>query len=208
MTSWTPDEMRVLNKLSTPAKVQDFLSAMPYNAVDDNDTCMSPRRVLRHQKAQCMEGAMFAAAALRVHGFPPLILDLSAAQDDADHVVALFRIDGCWGAISKTNHAVLRYREPVYRTLRELAMSYFHEYFLQTNGKKTMRGFSRAIDLSRFDTRSWETNESPNWFIPEYLCDVPHTPILTKTQIARLRKADATERRAGDIVEWPPSSQS
>lgn len=202
MSNWSLAELRILKKLSTPAKVQDFLDAMPFNAVDGNDTCMSPRLVLRNRRAQCMEGAMFAAAALRVHGFPPLVLDLSAANDDADHVIAVFRIDGYWGAISKTNHAVLRYREPVYRTLRELAMSYFHEYFLQANGKKTMRGFSRPIDLSRFDTHSWETNEEPNWFIPEYFCDVPHMPILTRSQIARLRKADEVEMQAGAIVEW------
>src|SRR3989338_8757705 len=128
MANWTPAELRILKKLSTPAKIQDFLDAMPFNTVDDNETCMSPRLVLRQHTAQCMEGAMFAAAALRVHGFPPLVLDLSAAKEDADHVVAIFQINGCWGAISKTNHAVLRYREPVYKTMRELVMSFFHEY--------------------------------------------------------------------------------
>lgn len=202
MTPWTAAELRILKKLSTPAKVQDFLETIPYNAVDDNNTCMSPRLVLRHRRAQCMEAAMFAAAALRVHGFPPLIMDLSAANDDADHVVAVFQIDGCWGAISKTNHAVLRYREPVYKTLRELAMSYFHEYFLQSNAKKTMRGFSRPVNLARFDERDWETSEEPNWYIPEYLCGAPHTSVLTRAQIARLRKADAMELKAGAVVEW------
>lgn len=202
MTAWTAAELRTLRKLSTPAKVQDFLDAMPFNHVDDNDTCMSPRLVLRNRRAQCMEGAMLAAAALRLHGFPPLIVDLAATNDDADHVIAVFQVDGFWGAISKTNHAVLRYREPVYRTLHELTMSYFHEYFLQSTGRKTMRGFSRPVNLSRFDRKNWETAEEPNWYIPEYLCDVPHTQILTRTQIARLRKADAMEMQAGAIVEW------
>lgn len=199
---WTAAESRVLERLSTPAKVQDFLDAMPFNTVDGNETCMSPRLVLRTKRAQCMEGAMFAAAALRVHGFSPLVLDLSATKEDADHVLAVFRVDGCWGAISKTNHAVLRYREPAYRTLRELVMSFFHEYFLQSNRVKTLRSFSRPVNLTRFDHRHWETSEEPNWYIAEYLCDVPHTPILTRSQIARLRKADATEHRAGGIVEW------
>ena len=208
MTPWAASELRILKKLSTPARVQDFLDAMPFNIVDGNDTCMSPRLVLQHRRAQCMEGAMFAAAALRVHGFPPLVVDLTAAHDDADHVIAVFQVDGCWGAISKTNHAVLRYREPVYTTLRELVMSYFHEYFLQSNRMKTLRGFSRPVNLSRFDTRSWETSEEPNWHVPEYLSEIPHTPILTRSQIARLRKADAMEMQAGAIVEWKTAPEA
>ncbi len=202
MTHWTADETRVLKKLSTPAKIQSFLNALPFNFVDGNDTCMSPRLVMKTRRAQCMEGAMFAAAALRFHGYAPLVMDLTATNADADHVVALFKVDGCWGAISKTNHAVLRYREPVYKTLRELAMSYFHEYFLQSNGKKTLRSYSRAVDLSRFDDVAWETSEQPNWVIPEYFFEATHTPILTKRQIARLRPADDVELRAGEIVEW------
>lgn len=207
MTPWTAAERAVLKKLSTPAKIQDFVNALPFNAVDGNDTCMSPRMVLAAHRAQCMEGAMFAAAALRFHGHAPLVLDLTATHADADHVVALFTIDGYWGAISKTNHAVLRYREPVYKTLRELAMSYFHEYFLQSNGKKTLRSFSRAVDLSRFDAVDWETSAQPNWVIPEYLAECPHTPILTKRQIAKLRPADDVELRAGAITEYPLSSR-
>ena len=201
MANWTTDEARVLKKLSTPAKIQSFVNALPFNFVDGNDTCMSPRMVMRTGRAQCMEGAMFAAAALRFHGHTPMVMDLTATNADADHVVALFKVDGHWGAISKTNHAVLRYREPVYKTSRELAMSYFHEYFLQSNGKKTLRSFSRAVDLSRFDAMQWETSEQPNWIIPEYLSDCPHTPILTAQQIARLRPADDVELRAGAIVE-------
>lgn len=201
MTVWTKEEVKILRRLSTPVKVQDFLDALPFNFVDGNETCMSPRKVLKERRAQCMEGAMFAAAVLRFHGLPPLVLDLTATHDDADHVLAVYKKDGCWGALSKTNHAVLRYREPIYKTLRELVLSYFHEYFLQTNGKKTLRSFSRPINLSRFDSQHWETSEEPNWFIPEFLCDTPHTPLLTKKQIRTLRPADATERRAGAIVD-------
>lgn len=197
----TRDEVKLLRSLSTPAKIQDFVNALPYNTVAGNDTCMSPREVMRNRKAQCVEGAMFAALALRVHGHRPRILDLWAAEPDADHVVAVFQIDGYWGAISKTNHAVLRYREPVYKTLRELALSYFHEYFLH-DGKKTLRKFSHPVDLSRFDRFGWMTSPEPVWYVPEYLVDVRHTPILTKGQIARLRKADAVEIAAGKIVEW------
>lgn len=145
---------------------------------------------------------MLAAAALRLLGERPLVLDLTSSSEDQDHVVALFRRHGCWGAISKTNHAVLRYREPVYRTVRELAMSYFHEYFLQSNGKKTLRSYSRPVDLSRFDRRNWMTSEKPVWFVPEYLCDVPHAAILSRAQAASLRRAEPIEIRAGAVVEW------
>ena len=200
--TFTTTELRVLKRLNTPAKIQDFLDALPQNHEPDGDSCFSPRLVLRHGVAHCMEGAMLAAVALRLAGQRPLILDLTSSNDDQDHVVALFKRHGCWGAISKTNHAVLRYREPVYRTIRELAMSYFHEYFLQSNGKKTLRSFSRPVDLSRFDKKGWMTSEEPVWYVPEYLCDVAHTAILSRGQIASLRPADTVERRAGEIVQW------
>lgn len=196
------EELRVLRGLSTPARIQDFLNALPQNHEPEGDTCFSPRLVLRHGRAHCMEGAMLAAAALRLAGERPLVLDLTSARGDQDHVVALFRRHGAWGAISKTNHAVLRYREPVYRTVRELAMSYFHEYFLQSNGKKTLRSFSRPVDLSRFDSIRWMTSEESVWEVPEYLCDVAHEAILTPAQARSLRAADAIERRAGEAVEW------
>lgn len=149
-----------------------------------------------------MEGAMLAAAALRLAGERPLLLDLTTTADDQDHVVALFRWNGCWGAISKTNHAVLRYREPVYRTIRELAMSYFHEYFLQSNGEKTLRSFAGPVNLVRFDRKGWMTSEDEVWYVPEYLCEIRHTAIVSRAQIARLRPADEVERRLGGIVEW------
>lgn len=202
MTQWTKEEWRILKTLNTPAKVQDFVNGLRFRIVGENETCSSPRIVLRDREAQCVEGAVFAAAALRFHGYKPLILDLVATQDDADHVVAVFQIDGCWGAISKTNHGVLRYREPVYRTIRELVMSYFHEYFLQSNRKKTLRSFSRPVNLSRFDRRGWETSEEPIWFVPEHLLTVAHTPIMTKEQIAKLRLADPIEAHMTETVEW------
>ncbi len=201
-TLFTPAEWKTLRKLSSPAKIQDFLNRLPQNSEPEGDTCLSPRRVLREGRAHCMEGAMLAALALRVHGERPLVLDLMSAAGDQDHVVTLFRRHGCWGAISKTNHAVLRYREPVYRTVRELAMSYFHEYFLQSNGKKTLRSFSRPVDLSRFDKIGWMTSEEFVWEVPEYLADVKHMPLLSPSQIRSLRPAEKIERRAGEIVEW------
>src|SRR5688500_5060662 len=198
---FTPQELRVLKRLDTPRKVQDFLDAMPMNFEPHGDTCMSPRRVLREKRAHCLEGAMLAAAALRLQGRPPLVLDLEATDDDHDHVVALFKERGRWGAISKTNHAVLRWREPVYHTVRELAMTYFHEYFLN-DGRKTMRAFSGPVDLSRFDRRGWMTADEDLWDIERHLYEVRHTQVLSPGQVRRLRPADPIEIRAGKIVEW------
>ncbi len=178
---------------------------------------MSPRMVLRKRTAHCMEGAMLAALALRVHGHKPWILDLTAAANDDDHVVALFKVRGCYGAISKTNHAVLRYREPIYRTVRELALSYFHEYFLH-DGKKTLLSFAGPIDLARFDPpersvlngrgrRGWMTSEEDVFYVPQAIDRMKHTPFLTKAQRRGLRRADTIEREAGKFIEWERSGK-
>ena len=169
MNEFSPKELKAIKRLSTPQKIQDFLNSIPFNFEKKGETCMSPRCVLKEKKAHCMEGAMFAAAALALHGETPLILDLRSTARDFDHVVALFSRYGHWGAISKTNHAVLRYREPVYKTVRELAMSYFHEYFLNSNGAKTMRSFSKPFNLSRFNKDHWMTTDEDLWDIPAAL---------------------------------------
>ena len=202
MFGFTEKEVKVFKQLNTPKKIQDFLNKIPANFEPEGDTVLSPRRVLQENRAHCMEGAMFAAAALRFQGYRPLVLDLTTVKDDYDHVVAVFKHQGHWGAISKTNHAVLRYREPVYKTIRELVMSYFHEYFTNHDGKKTLRSYSMPIDLSRFDKQGWMTSEEDVWYVPEHLGEVPHKPILNKSQIAMLRKADPVEVQAGMIVEW------
>ena len=139
---------RTLRELSTPRRVQDFLGGIPINHERRGETCSSPAVTLRRGSAHCMEGALVAALALWMHGEPPLIMDLKTTDDDVDHLVALVRVDGFWGGITKTNHAVLRYREPVYQSVRELAMSYFHEYFLD-DGRKTLRQYSTPFDLSK-----------------------------------------------------------
>ena len=162
---------------------------------------MSPRQVLREHKAHCMEGALLAAAALWVQGEKPLLLDLKTITSDYSHVVALFRRQGHWGAISKTNHAVLRYREPVYRTIRELAMSYFHEYFLD-NGKKTLRSYSKPLDLSTARFRGWATREEDVWHIDTALERAPHEPMLKPAMVSGLRASDSIEIQAGKLVEW------
>ncbi len=201
MSGFNARELHLLKKLNTPRKIQDFLNTLQINFEEKGETCMSPRRVLRERKAHCMEGAMLAAAALRLHGHAPLVVDLTAVKRDDDHVLAVFRQHGCWGAITKTNHAVLRYREPVYRSIRELVLSFFHEYFMD-DGRKTLRSYSLPVDLSRFDRRGWMTAEEDVWYIPDHLADVRHFPLLTRAQIATLRRADPTEINAGKLVEW------
>jgi hypothetical protein len=174
--SLTVAERGLLRRLRTPWKIQQYLDDLPYNKEKGGLTCRSPRRVIRDKTAHCFEAALFAAAALRVNGHPPLILDLESVRDD-DHVIAIYRIDGHWGAMAKSNYAGLRFREPVYRSLRELVMSYFEHYY-NLKGEKTLRAYSRPVNLARFDRIEWMTAEEDLWAIPEYLTTIKHTPIL------------------------------
>ena len=181
-------ERAQFRRLPNPEKIQRYLDDLAYNKEPDGATCRSPRRVLRDQTAHCMEGALFGAAALRMIGHPPLLLDLEAVHDD-DHVLAIFRERGHWGAVAKSNYSGLRYREPVYRTLRELAMSYFEHYY-NLKKEKTLRNYSRPVNLRRFDAVGWMTAEEDVWAVPEYLCTIAHTPLLATSLIARLGRVD------------------
>lgn len=184
-------ELTVFRKLSTPQKIQRFLDdEVGYNKEKDGETCRSPRRVLRDRLAHCAEGAYFAAAALRMLGHPPLIVDLMAVRDD-DHLLAVFQQDGCWGAIAKSNYSGLRFREPVYRTVRELAMSYFAHYY-NLKGELTLREFSRPVNLSRFDRTNWMTREEDLFEIGDYFYTVPHAPVMP---VAMTRKRRMLDRR-------------
>ena len=199
-------ELKILKSLNSPRKIQDFLNKIPINFEEKGDTCMSPRMVLRNWKAHCIEGAMLAAAALSVNGEKPLVVDMESTKKDFDHVICVFKREGKWGSVSKTNHAVLRYREPVYKNIRELIMSFFHEYF-DDDGKKNLRSYSNPVNLSRFDHLNWAASEEDVWFIPDYLAKVRHFPVLTRSNISRLRKADDIELKAGDILEWKKSEK-
>jgi len=191
-----PLEWKVLRRLNTPERIQRFLDReVAYNDEPRGPTCRSPRRVLRDRVAHCLEGALFAAAALRVHGHPSLVLDLEAVRDD-DHVLAIFRERGHWGAIAKSNYAGLRYREPVYRNLRELAMSYFEHYF-NLAAEKTLRTYSRPVNLARFDDLGWMTAEADLWAISKYLFEIPHRPLLPRGSERRLSHVDDRLFRAG-----------
>jgi hypothetical protein len=189
-----PAEVRALRALRTPHGVQRALDAMPYHLAS---TAWSPRRVLAERTAHCLEGAIFAAAALRVLGFPPLLLDLEAVQD-TDHVIAVFRTRGRWGAIAKSNFSGLRYREPVYRSLRELVMSYFEGY-VNLRGERTLRAYSRPVNLAPFDRtrRGWMTSPTDLWWVAEHLLTVPHTPLLTPSMIRALTRVDGRSLAAG-----------
>ncbi|MDP3778595.1 MAG: hypothetical protein Q8R30_00925 [bacterium] len=197
-------EFAVFKKLTTPSKIQDFLDALPVNFEEQGDTCASPLTVLQKNKAHCIEGAMVAAAAFWYHGQTPFLMDLKTTPDDFDHVVTLFKEDNHWGALSKTNHAVLRYRDPIYRTIRELAMSYFNEYFLDS-GKKTLRSYSAPFNLLEYDNE-WLTSDQDLWGISEGLDTVPHFEIIKKDAIKRLRLAHPLEIEAGKLTEWKRKS--
>jgi hypothetical protein len=204
-SGFSPKEWKILKGLSSPQKIQNYLNLLPFNFEEEGETYMSVRRVIKAGKAHCFEGALLAAAALWVHGSRPFLLDLSTTKHDQDHVVALFVKDGMWGAISKTNHTVLRYREPIYRDIRELAMSYFHEYFLE-NGNKTLRSYSKPFDLSRAKI-NWLTGDEDLFDLVNELDRSPHTQILNRKQVKNLRKADKTETKLFDITQYKPKKK-
>jgi len=162
---------------------------------------MSPRSVLKKLRANCIEGALLAALALAVHGEPPLLMDFRARPNDDDHVVALYKRNGYWGLISKTNHPTIRFRDPVYKTLRELALSYFHEWFLNTTGEKTLESYSDPLDLSKLK-KDWVTDEKDLWWLDAKLNALKHYPLVPKGNRKYLRKADRMELKAGRLVEW------
>jgi hypothetical protein len=191
---FTPSELRRLRSLKEPYGIQKFMDTMPYHLAT---SAWSPRRVLRERTIHCLEGAIFAAAALRVLGYPPLVVDLEA-DNDTDHVIAVYRDRGYWGAIAMSNYAGLRFREPIYKTLRELSLSYFVSYF-NLRREKTLRRYSRPVNLARFDRRDWMTTEDDVWFIPEHLLGIKHTPMLKPWMTKRLHRVDDRQWKA-DLV--------
>ncbi len=187
-----PDDLRTLRALKTPARIQKFIDAIPYQYAD---TAWSPAHVLRERKGHCLEGALVAAAALRVNGYPPLLMDLEAVRDD-DHVVAVYREGGFWGGIAKSNFAGLRFRAPIYRTVRELALSYFDHYY-NLRGERTLRAYSRPVNLARLDGRHWMTAEEDVWCVPEALIAARHYPIIPGRIARSLPRLDRRSFEAG-----------
>jgi hypothetical protein len=197
----TKAEFAVLRRLDTPCKIQDFVFRLKQNFEERGETCQTVREVLDTRKAHCIEGAMLAACAFWVHGEPPLLLDMRAVRD-FDHVVALFRRQGRWGAISKTNGVFLRSRDPVYSGLRELAMSYFHEY-CNRREHKTLREYSLPYDLRRVDPRIWVSGEQHAWHVAEALDDLRHFKLMNTRLLRQVTRRDPFERRAGDLKQFP-----
>lgn len=196
----TRGEFAVLRRLRTPEKIQKYLLEIGQNFELDGDSCASVRHVLRHRRAHCIEGAFLAAAALWVHGEPPLLMDLRAVRD-SDHVVTLFRRKGHWGCISKTNGPDLRWRDPVYRNLRELALSFLHEYSNKLD-HKSLREYSVPYDLRRADPKLWLTGEDGAWEIAEKLDEIRHYRLVTKAQEKLLQRRDPFERQVSTLTQY------
>jgi hypothetical protein len=198
----TPAEQRVFVRLETPQKIQTFLDRLPTNYELDGDTAMSPRRMLQTRVAHCAEGALFAAAVLAFHGKRAWLMDIQALPSDQDHIVTLFQERGLWGAISKTNHAILRWRDPIYASARELAMSYAHEYCLP-GGKKSMLTFSRPFSLARFAPKRWVIAEDELHWLMDALDNSPHVPVAPLKAMRARRRSSKVELLAQLVLEWP-----
>lgn len=199
----SPAERRVFERLRTPQKIQDFLDRFPINfELAGEEGVFSPRKILKKKKAQCMEGALLAAAALAYHGQKPLLMDFQTVPKDEDHVIAVFKQNNLWGAISKTNHAVLRWRDAVYTSPRELAASYFHEYYLWS-GKKSLKAYSGPIDLSKLKLERWITTEDELGWLADWIDERPHSPIAPVRAMKARREADIVELKALKVTEWP-----
>lgn len=200
-TDLTKAEHALFKKLNTPQKIQDYLLTLSFNFETEGETLLSPRMLISTKTAHCLEGALFAAAALLYHGQKAVLLDLQPNfnSDDSGHAVALFKVGNNYGAISKTNHGVLRFRDAVYKSPRELAMSYFHEYILP-DGTKNLFSFT-VLDLSKIK-QNWITDTEDVWYIEEKLAKKAYKSLLP-TKNFTLRKADPIEINIGNVVEWP-----
>ena len=204
--NFSKEEISLYKKLNTPHKIQDYLDSLPFNFEEKGETCYSPRMVIKNKKALCLEGAFLAAAALMYHGKSPLLMNLKVKRGDDDHTVALFKENGYWGAISKTNHGVLRWRDPVYRSVRELALSYFNEYFLIKNGRKTLIGYSKPIDLSKYG-KSWVTSNEDLWDIAHDIYYMAHEKIIPDQNKKMIRRAHRIEQVSAALSEWVKSKK-
>ena len=202
-------ELKIFQGLTTPFRIQRYLDdKIVYNVEPQGATCLSPRLVLREGRAHCMEGALFGAAALRLLGHPPLVVDMEAVRD-TDHVLAVYRVHGHWGAIAKSNYSGLRSREPIYRSIRELALSYFEDYY-NPQGEKTLRAYSRPISLKRFDRlgpnqEGWMASERDVWEIPYFLAEVSHTPMFPRAVERRISPMDKRLLAANDLGKITPA---
>ncbi len=191
--SLTAGERGILSGLSTPARIQAFLDNTPYST-DAFYRC--PLRVLREGTAHCFDGALFAAAAFRRIGLPPLIIDMLPNDRDDEHLLAVYKIADHWGAVGKSNFVGLRFREPVYRNLRELVMSYFEQFYNRA-GEKTLRGYTVPLNLTTFDSLNWMTSDEHLQEIAARIDGIQRRPLLTRSMIARLSRLDERSIESG-----------
>ena len=196
----SPETESILRSLTTPAKIQDYLDSLPFNHEKDGETCRSAKDAIAHNRAHCLEGAFIACAALRLQQRPVKIVSIKTKPNDYDHIVTLFKENGYWGALSKTNHAVLGYRDPIYTTVRELLMTYFHEYYLVETGEKTMLGYTRPMSLLTFG-ETWISSNEDLFDIAYAIADAPYTSVIPKENKAKLRKATMLARKAASIPQ-------
>ncbi|MGD0037848.1 MAG: hypothetical protein ABSC53_11225 [Bacteroidota bacterium] len=189
----TKKELQIFAKLKVPFKIQEFLDSIPYS---DEERYRCPRSVLLDRKAHCYDGAVFAAAALRMIGYPPLLVDMLPNGRDDDHVLAVFRQNNRWGAVAKSNFSGLRFREPVYRGLHELIMSYFESYY-NIAGEKTLVGYTAPINLSRFDKLDWLVNDKAMDAIAKGMDDNRKYKVLTPAIARQLSAIDKRSYNAG-----------
>ena len=187
-----------LKNLNTPIKIQNYLESIPFNHEKNGETCRSAWGVISHNEAHCLEGAFLACAALKLQKRKPLIISLKVTENDYDHIITVYKEKGYFGAISKTNHAVLGWRDPVYATIRELVVSYFHEYFLVKNGEKTLRGYSKLINLNRFG-KTWIDSPDNLFTIAFAIADAQHTSIIPKGNELFIRHATKLERTSASL---------
>jgi len=200
-------DSKLISRLRSPFEIQVFLDSIPYSE-DSSYKC--PLSVLRRREAHCFDGALFAAAALRRLGYRPLIVYMLAVRDD-DHLLAVYRRGKFWGAVAKSNFVGLRFREPVYRTIRELVMSYF-EVFWNLNREKSLRAYTSPLNLARFDAQDWMIQDGPLELISDHLDYVRTIRLLTPAMISRLTRVDLRSFRAGSVganlsVAWRNSPQ-
>ena len=198
----TEGEFTLLSRLDSPQIIQLFLNSIPINHEIGGETLLSVREVLKQRRAHCIEAAFVAACALWMHGEPPLVMHLDCDMSDDPHVLALFRRKGAWGALSKSNGTHLRYRDPIYRSLRELALSFFHEYF-NKHGQKTLRAYSTSFDMRRIDPRLWVTCPTDCTEANARLAGLRHYALMAQGQVRLLSPRDAFEQLAAKTVEYP-----
>ena len=194
----------IIKKLNTPQKIQDFLDQVPFNFEEKGETYLPPQKVLEENKMHCFEGAVFACVCLQQNGFKSYLLDLKVKdlKKDSDHTLCVFQINGFWGAISKTNHSVLRFRDPIYKSYRELAMSYYHEYFLNS-GEKTLKSFSKPFDIFKIFGEKWINQKEELDEIAEALDKSSHFDFVPTKNKKFIRRASETEIKGATIAEWP-----